>query len=212
MALAGLGGGARMAGALDSLLNSSPFLPAAAPVVPAPIDTGALAGLELAGILVIDKQPRFSIRDTASGRGTWIPLGGTEEGLTVTAFDEHASTITVSGRGTSRTLTLREAAIRNTAANAPAPSVPGNVPRPAPAAPAPLPVRPAMPPAQPALVPGPPRTTEEAEREARMLVSDLMEISMRERQRYEQQMRERQAQAAAELQARAAAAAGRANP
>lgn len=215
-ALAGavLGVGASGLAAWDSLATSSPFLPAADPVAPPPADAGALASLELVGILVLDKQPRFSVRDTATGRSVWIPLAGTEEGLTVTAFDEHASTIVVSGRGGTRTLALREATIRSQpSGGSPAVAPPGGGGRPAAAAPMPLPapLRQTTARADPAaggVAPPQPRTTEEAEREARMLVSDLMEISMRERQRYEQQMRERQAQATAELQARAAAAAG----
>lgn len=177
-----------------SLREGSPF---AAPAAPAAAPTNqALAGLELTGIVVIDQRPRFSLRDVTSSKIYWLELNQPEDGLTVVTYDAANSTATVEGRGGSRLLVLKQTAIST------APGLPAAVPAPAPVpqvaagfSPPPRPVAQPAPRPEPAPANLTPEQvkTRQAETEARMLVSDLMEISMQERARHAEEQRRKAA-------------------
>lgn len=183
---------------VESLRDRSPFLPPAAQKSNAQGD--ALSSIELTGILSVDGKPKFSVRDTSSGRSFWIGLGETEEGLTIRSYDEAASSVVVEGRGESRQLVIREARV-TTATGIPVPiQVAGPPGQPARMAaiipnPPPPPARPQQAPAQQsaprqmAADGTAPKTDAEKERDARLLVSDLLEISIKERKRYEENQR-----------------------
>lgn len=160
----------------ESLRERAPF---AAPSAPAAQPANSsLAGLELTGIVVIDQHPRFSLRDLSNSKSYWLELNRPEDGLTITSYDATNNTATVQGGGGSRLLFLKEIAI--TAAPLPpaAPVLPAGAPA--------LPVAAKAPPRpepMPANLTPEQKKQRQAETEARMLVSDLMEISMQERAR-----------------------------
>ena len=178
---------------VESLLERSPFVPPNA-TQQADANANALSIFELTGILSVGGKPQFSVRDTSTGRGFWLGLGETQDGLTVRSYDEASSSVVLEGHGASRKVVIREARV----ATAPPPPPVMDV----------LPHAAQLPVANPQVATGAPpqatpattanpkkqtnakgRTNEEAERDARLLVSDLMEISIQERKRYEENQR-----------------------
>jgi len=181
-------------GGVESLRERSPFIPAS--VVPEGAGGNALSGLELTGILSVGGKLQFSVRDTGTGRSVWLGIGETQDGLTVRSYEEGSGSVVIEGRGSSRSLVLREARVA-TAQPVPIavmPSQPGPIvvmpsqPQGG-GTPKPVVLIPATPPGQLLAGPAQPKTTAQAERDARLLVSDLMEISIQERKRYEERMK-----------------------
>jgi len=182
------------AAGVDSLRERSPFVP---PSAPQQTDANALSTVELTGILSVGGKPQFSVRDTSTGRSFWLGLGETQEGLTARSYDAAASSVVIEGRGARRNIVIREA--RVTTAPPPPPVVaaqppPQNTSNPAVVAggaqPAVQPMTPAQKKqAQAQVRDAKGRTNEEAERDARLLVSDLMDLSVQERRRYEENQR-----------------------
>jgi len=177
---------------VESLRERSPFVPPSTTQQTGG-EANALSTFELTGILSVGGKPQFSVRDTSTGRGFWLGLGETQDGLTVRDYDEASSSVVLEGRGARRNLVIREARVATAApprpvVNIPPAPLPGVAsPQPAPAAP-PQSVQPPPPtPKMQANAKG--RTNEEAERDARLLVSDLMDISIQERKRYEENQR-----------------------
>lgn len=194
LSLVSLVSAAALAGT-DSLRQSTPFGTA----TPARIETNTtpgLATLELVGIAVIDKQPRFGLRDVGTNRAYWMGLNEEQDGLTIVAYNSAQNTATVQGRGGSRMLVLKNETITSAA---PAPMTPSVQAPAAPMQPRPTNVAASAPRPVPQPEPVPANLTPEqvkqrqAETEARMLVSDLMEISMQERARYAEEQRKRAA-------------------
>ena len=156
-------------------------------------DSQALATMEFTGVFVLGNKPSFSLRDTATNHSFWIDLGQTVEGVTATAYDADSHTVTISGRGGVRTLGLKEARIVE------APAAPAVATSSAPASAA-VPATPAVPPRQLTIAEQlPPNLTPQQrqqrtqEIEARMMVSDLLEIGQQERARYQEEQRRRAA-------------------
>ncbi|MEZ5275943.1 MAG: hypothetical protein R3F07_06160 [Opitutaceae bacterium] len=147
----------------------SPFLPpdagqpAPAPVVP----VTTLANLEFSGVMSFGRQTLISVHDLQSDKSVWITVGGEEEGIRVVNYDSETKEITVLSRGVTTRLKLRESQLANGKWIKPLPTLEQEY--------------------------GRPLTVEEEETEARMLVSDLLEIGMKERER----QRELRKQAAA---------------
>ena len=177
----------------ESLRERSPFVP---PSAPRQADAGAnaLSTIELTGILSVGGKPQFSVRDTSTGRSFWLGLGETQEGLTARSYDEAASSVVIEGRGARRNIVIREARV-TTAAPSP-PVVTAQPPQQSSTGPQVVTgtAQPAVQPsakkqAQAQLKDAKGRTNEEAERDARLLVSDLMELSIQERKRYEENQR-----------------------
>lgn len=199
-----LASAALAADATTGLPKNSPFMPAAAESS-APQATDRI---EFAGVSAVGKKVDVIFFDKGAKKNIWVGVGETKDGISVVSYDERRDQVTVKFDGNQKILSLRKV---SKAGNAPGRSV---TPLPAPAGfnvPAPLPtVLPAAAPvtttpttsSAPAdaasvsapATPPPPATPEaqataKAETEARMLVSDLLEIGMAQRRAYEDAQR-----------------------
>lgn len=167
---------ALVAGGSESA-RSSPFVPAGKKPAPAaPTMDPALQALQLSGISVIGDEKRFNFFNANSKQSFWLALGVEENGLRVESYDKDADAVVVRKGGFTRRLELRQSKI---VAEAPPSSSSG---------PTPLKSAPGVPDIQLPGVdeikdPKTPVEIKQAEFEARMLVSDLLEISMQERAR-----------------------------
>jgi hypothetical protein len=153
----------------------------------------------------VGKLTEYIFVDKTNKKNHWIAKGDTKEGITVLNYDDQRQEAVVKINGTQKTLALRKA---TGPANAPGVvtnvqtglASPPPLPLPAgaatqvswsaPATPAPAPAAPAAtPPAPKPETPNTPEAVAKAETEARMLVSDLLEIGMAQRKAYEEQQR-----------------------
>jgi len=175
LVLFALATGLLMRAADMDLTRESPFLPAGGTAA-APAES---ATLQLAGISVIEPQIYVLLVDTANAgksRSRWLAVGAKVDDLAVLSCDVDKDEAVVRVGSEVKTLALRKAAGSKGGA---IPGLPSQSP------PMPL-VGPAggiMPQVAPLV------TREEKEREARMLVSDLLEIGMRQRKAYEEAQR-----------------------
>jgi hypothetical protein len=149
-------------------LQDSPFLPATGSVLAA--ETLANGPLQLSGISVVGKKTFVSISDPEQKHSSWIAVGQTVGGVQVVSCDVAGERAVVRTAGQLKVLTLRQPAVAAGGADL---TVAGSValstaPLASPAANTPL--------------------TEQAlqEREARMMVSDLLEIGQQQRKAYEE--------------------------
>lgn len=171
--------------------KDSPFLPPAGATAPAA--TGP-AAYELTGMSVVGKDTLLSVLRVSDKRSTWIPVGKTVSEITAVSYDPAKDEAVIRVDGRTLNLTMRKSA-----------AVTGPVAQTPPPLTAPLPQ--AATPAQ--AVPAKPLTpTEEKETEARMLVTDLLEIGQQQRRAYE----EAQRQAAAKNSSASAATAPATGP
>lgn len=163
--------------AADEASQPSPFLPASGgPVQPSPESS---ATYEFVGVTATQTQTLVSIRRLSDQRSVWIPVGQTVAEITVVGYNPTREEVTLRTPGASLTLRLRD--------QSPAPVTPsaGDAPRPLPAPAA------TMRKLAPVAVPSKPLSTqEEKEFEARMLVTDLLEIGQQQRKAYEEARRE----------------------
>lgn len=170
--------------------------------------------IEFAGVTTVGKSTDLIFYDKTAKKSRTVPLGGeTVEGIQVLRYEADKQQAVVKINGAQKTLPLRKGAGPVNAPNPVAATPTGfNVP-----SPAPLPTTPALantsgqapwsqaPAATPALsgnAPAQPVTTAPApvpadpvqrqEQEARMLVSDLLEIGMAQRKAYEEAQRRAQ--------------------
>jgi hypothetical protein len=193
------------AAAQTPLPKESPFVSTAAPAAAAP--AGEVH--EFAGVSTLEKKTLVNIYDKQAKKGKWIAVGDTVEGTTVLRYDSAREQVVVRIGGIEKTLTLRKAGARTVAGSgAPAAAVPWAAPagwNSAPAAHPPVAATVAAPTNAAAAAPtGPapastpaiqkppppaPGTTAYQEQEARMLVSDLLEIGMAQRKAYEEQQK-----------------------
>jgi hypothetical protein len=187
------------------LPKSSPFMSAGATAGPA----GAAGEvIEFAAVRTIGAHTEIDLYDTQGKKNHWIPLGGTVDGMTVVGYDARRDQVTATIGGVNKVLKLRQprgviagnAAVNLPAAvsfAAPSPSSMPQIQPPAPAATAApvavpatdgtlAPGAPAATPAQPAA----PLSVARQEEEARMLVSDLLEIGMAQRKAYEEKQKQ----------------------
>ncbi len=167
-----------------ALRAQSPFLPASTPPAATSASTdGALAALQLSGISVIGDDQRFNLVDSRNKRSFWIALRETQEGFTVESYDAASDAVVVRRGGETRRLELRQSRIVVTEPVSAAPViVAGGDPAPGVRREGVDEIRNPQTPAQ----------IKQAEFEARMLVSDLLELSMQERAR-QKALREQQA-------------------
>lgn len=189
-----------MAGAAESkstLVRETPFAPPAQAAGPAQ----ANETIEFAGVYTAGKRTDLIFLDKTAKKNHWIGIGETKEGIAVVSYDERREQAVVKMNGSEKVLQLRKGTGPvNKPAAVPPLATGFNVPTPAPAV-TPLPgpgdavvkVQPPPPAVQPANVPAPAPNTPEAqqkqETEARMLVSDLLEIGMAQRKAYEEAQR-----------------------
>ncbi|MEO5960504.1 MAG: hypothetical protein ABIZ49_14400 [Opitutaceae bacterium] len=178
------------------LPKESPFLPASSAATAAP---AAAEVHELAGVSTMGKQTSVYIFDkqTKVPKGKWIPVGETMEGITVLNYDSPREQVLIRVGGVEKTLKLRKSTsnVNGVAAVGAPPPLPGPLPRPggwnAPQVPTPpvappVAVAPVTTPAQKPEPPPPIGSVAHQEQEARMLVSDLLEIGMAQRKAYEE--------------------------
>lgn len=182
--------------------SKNPFLPAN---TSAPGAVSAHESIEFAGVSQMGKTTTLIFLDKAAKKSRWVGIGETVEGISVVDYDPRREQAVVKVNGTQKTLALRKAAGPANSAGLtsvvpPPPAAGFNVAPPAPVAPVPQilpapapPVDPAAQAAAPGAAPKPAPNTPEAqvkaETEARMLVSDLLEIGMAQRKAYEEQQR-----------------------
>ncbi len=151
--------------------KQSPFLP---PETPAATPAAARPTHEFTGVIVAGNSVLVNIADVQSKRSFWIMVGQSSDGIDALSYDGKTENIVVRAAGQTKTLTLKKPVVAAhsgpvVATVAVAPTIP-------------LP---------------PPSTPAEAEREARMLVSDLLEIGIAQRKAYEEAQRKAAAEAAA---------------
>lgn len=195
--------------AQTDLPKSSPFLSMSGPAVAG----AAVEAIEFAAVRTIGPRTEIDLYNTQLKKNHWIPLGGSADGMSVLSYDARHDQVIAKIEGVNKTLRLRQpkgvaagtAAVTmqpamSFATPAPAdttfvqplqPSSPGVTLAPATtaaptSAPAAAPTTPAPTPAQPAV----PLTIARQEEEARMLVSDLLEIGMAQRKAYEEKQRQ----------------------
>ncbi|MFL3657436.1 MAG: hypothetical protein ACJ07L_05195 [Opitutales bacterium] len=149
-------------------------------VVPTRLD-----GLEFTGLLAVGSDVTFSLYDPETKQSVWVPLNGSDEGVSVGDFDEEGGTITVSLDGRSRSIVINENEIVTLKRAVPAkttpqrPAVASNVAK--------------AKPKKPVRVKDP--KTLKKEEEARSFVSNLLSNSMQQRERYRKEREERLAKA-----------------
>ena len=180
----------------EGLSSDSPFLNTADSAAPqaAPTD------FQLAGISAIGGDTSVCIVESVRKKSTWMKVGSSDKDLEIISCSLASNQAVLRIHGELRTLTLRTPT-KVAGARPSQPVAASLVPQLRPAlpqnAPAPEAAPPDIGPAGGQLPPVLPLTTrEEQEREARMLVSDLMEIGMRQRKAYEEAQRAAKAEAA----------------
>jgi hypothetical protein len=181
----------------------NPFLPPASTAAAAAAPT---ENLEFAGINVMSEKTFVVVHDKQAKKSRWIAVGESQAGLTVLAYDPRREQIVIKFGDAQKTLSLRKGA-GSSGVGAPAPvavlpSAAGfavapppisfEKPQPPPPTaalgpiatlePSPVPV---APPAPSPVTEQKPHTSQRQEEEARMLVSDLLEIGMAQRRAYE---------------------------
>lgn len=167
-------------GAAD-LPGASPFVP---PAGAAPNAEPAAAEYELVGMTSVGTETLLSIQRRSEGRSVWIPVGKTVAEITVVKYDSAKEEAEIRVGTQVLTLPMRKSSVRDgTGIPAAARPASGRAVAPIPPAPAPA-------------VPTKPLTAqEEKEMEARMLVSDLLEIGLQQRKAYAAAQREAAAKA-----------------
>jgi hypothetical protein len=155
-------------------LKESPFLPPANAAAPA---GKADTAYELTGMSVAGKATLLSITRVRDKRSTWVAVGQTNGEITAVNYDPKTDQATIRAEGQLLTLSLKKSAA---VVNAPNAIFQSPFPTPAPARANPTPV----------VTPLPATTQEEKETEARMLVTDLLEIGQAQRRAYEEAQRQ----------------------
>jgi len=149
--------------------SKSPFEPPGAADTPqAAQDSGA----ELVGVISTSKQTMVGINEKTTHHSLWIPVGQSVDGVQVISCDPVNNRAVVKIAGQTRTLAMHQSPTSTTpASQVRFVPVVSNPPPPAPIQ------HVAM------------TENEQKETEARMLVSDLMEIGMQQRKAYEEAQR-----------------------
>ncbi len=137
---------------------------------PTALESSRLDKLEFTGLMAFGGEVTISLYDTESKESIWVPLNGTEEGVSVTGFDEGSGTISVLIEGRTRRIPINENEIVAIKRSEPAARVP---------------VAQATKAKKPAIVKDP--ETIKKEEEARLFVSDLLASSMIQREKYRQE-------------------------
>ena len=164
--------------------HSQTALPKDSPFMPAPGTAAAAASanetLELTGFSGTGSTAIVCVSDMQAKRSYWIPVGSTTAGIKLLAFDAEKDQATIIVGGQQKTLRMRKTVVTaagNTNPGAAAASFAAPTPV---FTPPPVPVTQGVP--QPPPAPG---SIAQQETEARMLVSDLLEIGIQQRKAYE---------------------------
>lgn len=170
------------ASAQTALPKDSPFMPVSGSGA---TGTASQDGLELAGVSSTAKTTLVCIYDNQAKRSHWIAVNATVEGIKVLAYDAAQDQATISVGGQQKVLRLRKAMVTGVSNANPGVAAAGF------ATPAVMPVTSGTP--QP---PPPPGSIAQQETEARMLVSDLLEIGIQQRKAYEEAQKKTEAEKA----------------
>jgi hypothetical protein len=166
----------------DALPKDSPFLPKGG----APVTSGAATeAYQLSGYVAQGMGGLIGVTRTSDKRSVWVPLGGTTNEISALSYDTKSDQAVIRVDGRLLTIALRKSAVIPGANTTPA--VARTAPETQSAVPAAVPAPPEPPP--PAV-----GTPAFQEREARMLVTDLLEIGLEQRKAYEQAQRQAAAQ------------------
>jgi hypothetical protein len=169
--------------------------------------------LEFAGVSTIGSKTMINLYDREAKHGFWVQEGKTSDGVTVVKYDAAHDQVVVRRNGAEKTLPLRAP---GPVVNGPATATPI---APALAAP-PAPVGPTAPTSAPSTAATPsndpaantPQARAKQEEEARMLVSDLLEIGIAQRKAYEDAQRRAAAGQSAQANSATQPATPAANP
>ncbi|MGH7997099.1 MAG: hypothetical protein ACREFX_12185 [Opitutaceae bacterium] len=149
----------------------SPFLPPDNPAGTGP--EGPSEPYELAGASVSDQGEQVCVYDRVHRESRWLKVGGDSNGLQVVSYNPADDEAVVKFDGRIHVLALRKAPTATSAA-----------PMVAMSAPPPIAPRPGRTMVDPSTI-GKSRAVIKQERDARMLVSDLLEIGIQQRKAYE---------------------------
>lgn len=144
--------------------------------------------LEFAGVSTVGQKTMINLFDRQQKHSLWIRVGDTSDGITVVSYDGGHDQVKVRQNGSERTLSLRAASTAtgpSVAAPVMAPALAATPVDVAPAAPAPA----AASSTESSSAAMTPQTRARQEEEARMLVSDLLEIGIAQRKAYEDAQR-----------------------
>lgn len=187
------------AGQPSALPKNSPFMPAAGP------GQAAAAGevIEFAGVSSVGKRTDLAFYDKAAKKSRWVGIGETKDGIELIRYDPRREQAVIKHNGVEKILTLRKGSAVSGSSGAPGMQAMNPAPVPmivaptasplvmstpnAPAASTPEPQNP--PPGAKPPPPAIPEAQQKQEMEARMLVSDLLEIGMAQRRAYEEAQR-----------------------
>jgi hypothetical protein len=158
-----------------ALVGNSPFMPSGGAAGAA---SGPAEAYELAGSSVQGSSVTVCIFERQAKRSQWIPVGGISDGIHVISYDARHDKAVVAIGGAIKELTLRKSTVASL--GPPQAARAGPVPAETAAPPAMISsATPAGPPPAPATSPA------QEQREARMLVSDLLEIGVQQRKAYQ---------------------------
>ena len=169
--------------AQTALVSNSPFSPAGTAGV-----TGVAASneaYELAGTSIQGSSVSVCIYEKQAQRSQWIPVGGDMDGVHVVSYNAAADSVVVTVSGARKELSMRKMVVASSgAAPVPKPAPVNNARNLQPADPSfYLPVA-SVPAAAPS-TPAGPATAVQDQKEARMLVSDLLEIGVQQRKAFQ---------------------------
>lgn len=154
----------------QEVTKESPFMPAGGTANPDPATPAQPGTHELVGIIATTKQTLVGITEKNTHKSFWIALGKSVEGIEVVSCEPAEDRAVVRINGDLMTLSMRSGS--NSASAVPGAAIMG------PATPVSRAVQ------------------AEQEKEARMLVSDLLEIGIQQRKVYEEAQRKAQENAA----------------
>lgn len=188
--------------AQNSLTKDSPFAPQGGGTAAPAASTETI---EFVGVSTVGKKTDLAFADKAQKKSRWVGVGETVDGLSVLNYDSRLEQAVIKVDGVQKILPLKKSTNAKGGVAAVAPMQTGFNVAPPPLPAAPLTVTPstqpsvpsttgvppsAMPPAAPVpQQPATPETQAKQEQEARMLVSDLLEIGMAQRKAYEEAQR-----------------------
>jgi hypothetical protein len=154
------------ASASDSRLHPSPFLPPPGDPSGPVASAAAKDSLEFTGVIVTGQTVLLNLTDTQAKKSFWIGVGKSENDVEAVDYDRRQDAAILKVRGETKRLVMKQPVVVASSGTSAAT----------------VPIAPVVP------LP-PPSTPAEAEREARMLVSDLLEIGMQQRKAYEEAQR-----------------------
>lgn len=153
--------------------------------------------IEFAGVSTVGKKTMINLYDREAKGGFWVELGTTSDGVTAVKYDSAHDQVTIRRNGAEKVLSLRSASAVVAGSAASAMPVSQPIAPVAPIAGSSQTVSTPTPTSTPAMqasaatpaVPADAQTRARQEEEARMLVSDLLEIGIAQRKAYEDAQR-----------------------